>query len=58
MRYEEKAARGELKLFKKDSAQALWRKMLSMLFETRASVDHVQGRVQPALSAAACWHDP
>ena len=34
VRYEEKAARGELKLFKKVSAQALWRKMLSMLFET------------------------
>jgi ribonucleoside-diphosphate reductase alpha chain len=34
VRYEEKAARGELKLFKKVSAQGLWRKMLSMLFET------------------------
>src|SRR4029434_11279842 len=34
VRYEEKAARGELKLFKKVSAQALWRKMLSMLYET------------------------
>ena len=34
MRYEEKAARGELKLFKKVPAPALWRKMLSMLFET------------------------
>jgi ribonucleoside-diphosphate reductase alpha chain len=33
-RYEEKAARGDLKLFKKMPAQALWRKMLSMLFET------------------------
>ncbi|GAB3627221.1 ribonucleotide-diphosphate reductase subunit alpha [Pandoraea terrae] len=32
--YEEKAARGELKLFKKVPAQALWRKMLGMLFET------------------------
>ncbi len=32
--YEEKAARGELKLFKKVPAQQLWRKMLSMLFET------------------------
>lgn len=32
--YEEKAARGEIKLFKKVSAQTLWRKMLSMLFET------------------------
>jgi len=31
---EEKAARGELKLFKKVPAVQLWRKMLSMLFET------------------------
>jgi ribonucleoside-diphosphate reductase alpha chain len=33
-RYEEKAARGELKLHKKIPAVQLWRKMLSMLFET------------------------
>lgn len=33
-RYEEKAARGELKLFKKIPALQLWRKMLGMLFET------------------------
>jgi ribonucleoside-diphosphate reductase alpha chain len=33
-RYEDKAARGELKLFKKLPALQLWRKMLSMLFET------------------------
>jgi ribonucleoside-diphosphate reductase alpha chain len=33
-RYEEKAARGELKLFRKLPALTLWRKMLSMLFET------------------------
>ncbi len=32
--YEAKAARGELKLFKKVPATNLWRKMLSMLFET------------------------
>ena len=32
--YEEKAARGELKLFKRIPAAQLWRKMLSMLFET------------------------
>ncbi|HKW38107.1 MAG TPA: ribonucleoside-diphosphate reductase subunit alpha [Burkholderiales bacterium] len=32
--YEEKAARGELKLHKKVAATHLWRKMLSMLFET------------------------
>jgi ribonucleoside-diphosphate reductase alpha chain len=32
--YEEKAAQGELKLFKKIPATQLWRKMLSMLFET------------------------
>jgi len=33
-RYEEKVARGEMKLFKKIPAVQLWRKMLSMLFET------------------------
>ena len=33
-RYEDQAARGELKLFKKIPAVQLWRKMLSMLFET------------------------
>jgi ribonucleoside-diphosphate reductase alpha chain len=32
--YEKKAARGELKLHKKVAAQSLWRKMLTMLFET------------------------
>lgn len=32
--YERKAARGELKLHKKVPAQTLWRKMLTMLFET------------------------
>ncbi|MFN5883613.1 MAG: ribonucleoside-diphosphate reductase subunit alpha [Burkholderiales bacterium] len=34
LRYEQRAANGELKLFKKVQAIALWRKMLSMLFET------------------------
>jgi ribonucleoside-diphosphate reductase alpha chain len=34
LRYEDKAARGELKLYKKLPALQLWRKMLSMLFET------------------------
>jgi ribonucleoside-diphosphate reductase alpha chain len=33
-RYEDKAARGELRLFRKIPAVQLWRKMLSMLFET------------------------
>ncbi len=33
-RYEDKAARGELRLHKKIPAVQLWRKMLSMLFET------------------------
>ncbi|WP_290877351.1 ribonucleoside-diphosphate reductase subunit alpha [Aquabacterium sp.] len=33
-RYEDKVARGELKLFKQMPAKDLWRKMLSMLFET------------------------
>ena len=32
--YEEKAARGEVELYKKIPAVQLWRKMLSMLFET------------------------
>jgi ribonucleoside-diphosphate reductase alpha chain len=32
--YESKAARGEIKLFKTTPARDLWRKMLSMLFET------------------------
>jgi ribonucleoside-diphosphate reductase alpha chain len=32
--YEAKAARGEMKLFRKIPALTLWRKMLSMLFET------------------------
>ncbi|MDR0249870.1 MAG: ribonucleoside-diphosphate reductase subunit alpha, partial [Burkholderiales bacterium] len=32
--YEEKAARGEIRLFKRLPAVQLWRKMLSMLFET------------------------
>jgi ribonucleoside-diphosphate reductase alpha chain len=34
IRYEERAARGEIRVFKKMPAVALWRKMLSMLFET------------------------
>lgn len=34
MAYEEKADRGEMKLFKRIPALTLWRKMLSMLFET------------------------
>ena len=34
LRYEDKVARGELKLCKKLPAMHLWRKMLSMLFET------------------------
>jgi len=34
VRYEDKVARGELKLFKRVPALQLWRKMLSMLFET------------------------
>jgi ribonucleoside-diphosphate reductase alpha chain len=34
LRYEDKSARGELKLYKKVPALQLWRKMLSMLFET------------------------
>ncbi|MCL4315803.1 MAG: ribonucleoside-diphosphate reductase subunit alpha, partial [Gammaproteobacteria bacterium] len=33
-RYEERAARGEIKVYKRLPALTLWRKMLSMLFET------------------------
>ncbi len=33
-RYEDKAARGEIKLFKRVAAADLWRRMLTMLFET------------------------
>ncbi len=33
-RYEEKAARGDIKLFKRVAAADLWRRMLTMLFET------------------------
>ena len=33
-RYEDQAARGEIKLYKQMPARDLWRKMLSMLFET------------------------
>src|SRR5256712_6927015 len=34
LRYEEKVAKGELKLYKSLPASQLWRRMLSMLFET------------------------
>ncbi len=34
LRHEQRAASGELKLFRKVQATALWRRMLSMLFET------------------------
>jgi len=34
LRYEEKADRGEIKLFRRLPALSLWRKMLTMLFET------------------------
>ncbi|MDO9400286.1 MAG: ribonucleoside-diphosphate reductase subunit alpha [Polaromonas sp.] len=34
VRYEEKATRGEMKVFKRMPALTLWRKMLSMVFET------------------------
>ncbi len=34
VRYEEKASRGEIKHYKKIPATTMWRKMLSMLFET------------------------
>src|SRR5262249_2262566 len=34
LEYERQADRGEIKLFKRVEASALWRKMLTMLFET------------------------
>ena len=55
-RYEDKAARGELKLHKRIPAVQLWRKMLSMLFETGPPLDHVQGRLQRPFAAAARGH--
>jgi ribonucleoside-diphosphate reductase alpha chain len=34
LRYEEKAERGEIRIFRRVQARELWRKMLTMLFET------------------------
>src|SRR3546814_20086901 len=42
--YEEKVARGEMPLFKKIAATSLWRKMLSMLFETGRSDESRVGK--------------
>jgi ribonucleoside-diphosphate reductase alpha chain len=53
--YEEQTRTGELKLFKRVKAADLWRKMLSMLFETGHPVDYLQGHLQCALTAAAHW---
>ncbi len=55
-RYEDKAARGELKLFKKIPAAAALAQDAVDAVRDRASVDHVQGRLQRALAAAARRH--
>ncbi|HEX7605641.1 MAG TPA: ribonucleoside-diphosphate reductase subunit alpha, partial [Usitatibacter sp.] len=61
--YEKKAARGELKLHKKIPAQSLWRKMLTMLFETghpwitfkdAANIRSPQGHVGVVHSSNLC----
>ena len=52
-RYEDKAARGELKLFKKIPGGAAVAQDAVDAVRDRASVDHVQGSVQRALAAAA-----
>ncbi len=58
LRYEDKAARGELKLFRKVPAQQSVAQDAFDAVRDRASVDHLQGRLQPALAAAARRHDP
>ncbi len=57
MRYEEKAARGELKLFKKVVGAGVVAKDAVDAVRNRAPVDHVQGCVQPALAATTRRHD-
>ena len=61
--YEKKAARGEIKLHKKIAAQSLWRKMLTMLFETghpwitfkdAANIRSPQGHVGVVHSSNLC----
>ena len=54
--YERKAAAGEMEIYKTVKATELWRKMLSMLFENRPPLDHLQGQLQCALAAAARGH--
>ena len=55
-RYEEKAARGELKLLKKIPARAALAQDALDAVRDRASVDHVQGCLQRPLAAAARRH--
>ncbi len=55
-RYEEKAARGDLKLHKKIPARAALAQDAVDALRDRASVDHVQGRLQHPLAAAAHGH--
>ena len=52
-RYEDKAARGEIKLFKKVPGGRPVAQDADDAVRDRASVDHVQGRLQRALAAAA-----
>ncbi len=56
VRYEDKAARGELKLFKKLPARAALAEDALDAVRDGAPVDHVQGRVQRPLAAAAHGH--
>ena len=58
LRYEDKAARGDLKLFRKVPALSLWRKMLSMLFETGHPWITFKDACNLRSPAAACRHDP
>ena len=56
--YEQKAERMEMRVAKRVRAVDLWRRMLTMLFETGHPVGHVQGPVQHPLAAAALRRDP
>ena len=55
-RYEEKVARGEMKLLQEDSRRAAVAEDAVDAVRDRASVDHVQGCVQRALAAVARRH--
>ena len=53
LRYEDKAARGELKLLQEDSRGAAVAQDAVDAVRDRASLDHLQGSLQPAQPAAA-----